>query len=112
MDSPARRFDRMPALDLVTADGPVRVYLLNDAANVLGLSEPVCGPWADALCRIRLNARAPCVALRRPEVQRARRCCRRYRMGPTDGAFIFEGRMVDAPVLRKARRIVELSDRV
>jgi citrate lyase subunit beta/citryl-CoA lyase len=32
--------------------------------------------------------------------------------GPTDGAFIFEGRMVDAPVLRKARRIVELSDRL
>ena len=31
--------------------------------------------------------------------------------GPTEGAFIFEGRMVDAPVLRKARRIVELSDR-
>ncbi len=29
--------------------------------------------------------------------------------GPTDGAFIFEGRMVDAPVLRKARRVVELS---
>lgn len=29
----------------------------------------------------------------------------------TDGAFIFEERMVDAPVLRKARRIVELSDR-
>jgi citrate lyase beta subunit len=29
--------------------------------------------------------------------------------GPTDGAFIFEGRMVDAPVLRKARRIVELA---
>jgi citrate lyase subunit beta/citryl-CoA lyase len=28
---------------------------------------------------------------------------------PTDGAFIFEGRMVDAPVLRKARRVVELS---
>jgi citrate lyase beta subunit len=26
-----------------------------------------------------------------------------------DGAFIFEGRMVDAPVLRKARRIVELA---
>jgi citrate lyase beta subunit len=35
---------------------------------------------------------------------------RRY--GPTDGAFNFEGRMVDAPVLRKARRIVELTDRV
>ena len=33
-------------------------------------------------------------------------------VGPTDGAFIFEGRMVDAPVLRKARRIVELSDRL
>jgi citrate lyase beta subunit len=32
--------------------------------------------------------------------------------GPTDGAFIFEGRMVDAPVLRKARRIVELSMRL
>jgi len=32
--------------------------------------------------------------------------------GPIDGAFIFEGRMVDAPVLRKARRIVELSDRL
>ena len=29
--------------------------------------------------------------------------------GPTDGVFIFEGRMVDAPVLRKARRVVELS---
>jgi citrate lyase beta subunit len=29
--------------------------------------------------------------------------------GPTNGAFIFEGRMVDAPVLRKARRIVELA---
>lgn len=29
--------------------------------------------------------------------------------GPTDGAFIFEGRMVDAPVLRKARRVVELA---
>jgi citrate lyase subunit beta/citryl-CoA lyase len=29
--------------------------------------------------------------------------------GPTHGAFIFEGRMVDVPVLRKARRIVELS---
>ena len=29
--------------------------------------------------------------------------------GSTDGAFIFEGRMVDAPVLRKARRVVELS---
>ncbi len=29
--------------------------------------------------------------------------------GPTDGAFIFEGRMVDSPVLRKARRIVELA---
>jgi citrate lyase beta subunit len=33
-------------------------------------------------------------------------------MGPIDGAFIFERCMVDAPVLRKARRIVELSDRV
>lgn len=29
--------------------------------------------------------------------------------GPTAGAFIFEGLMVDAPVLRKARRVVELS---
>ena len=29
--------------------------------------------------------------------------------GLSDGAFIFEGRMVDAPVLRKARRIVELA---
>lgn len=29
--------------------------------------------------------------------------------GPTEGAFIFEGRMVDAPVLRKARRVVELA---
>jgi citrate lyase beta subunit len=29
--------------------------------------------------------------------------------GAADGAFIFEGRMVDAPVLRKARRVVELS---
>ena len=29
--------------------------------------------------------------------------------GSTAGAFIFEGRMVDAPVLRKARRVVELS---
>jgi hypothetical protein len=28
MDSPARRFDRMPDLDLVTADGPVRVFTL------------------------------------------------------------------------------------
>jgi citrate lyase beta subunit len=30
--------------------------------------------------------------------------------GPTAGAFIFEGRMVDEPVLRKARRVVELSN--
>jgi citrate lyase beta subunit len=29
--------------------------------------------------------------------------------GEAIGAFIFDGRMVDAPVLRKARRIVELS---
>jgi citrate lyase beta subunit len=29
--------------------------------------------------------------------------------GDATGAFIFQGRMVDAPVLRKARRIVELS---
>jgi len=29
--------------------------------------------------------------------------------GGADGAFIFEGRMVDAPVLRKARRVVELA---
>lgn len=29
--------------------------------------------------------------------------------GPTEGAFIFDGRMVDAPVLRKARRTVELA---
>ena len=29
--------------------------------------------------------------------------------GATEGAFIFEGRMVDPPVLRKARRVVELA---
>jgi len=29
--------------------------------------------------------------------------------GSAQGAFLFQGRMVDAPVLRKARRIVELS---
>jgi citrate lyase beta subunit len=29
--------------------------------------------------------------------------------GQASGAFIFQGRMVDAPVLRKARRVVELA---
>ena len=32
------------------------------------------------------------------------------RDGSSTGAFIFEGRMVDAPVLRNARRVVELSN--
>ena len=32
--------------------------------------------------------------------------------GRAAGAFLFEGRMVDAPVLRKARRIAQLADRL
>ena len=31
--------------------------------------------------------------------------------GEASGAFLFQGRMVDAPLLRKARRIAELAQR-
>lgn len=43
------------------------------------------------------------------ELQWARALLEALPDGEAGGAFIFQGRMVDAPVLRKARRIVELA---
>ena len=114
MDSPARRFDRM--LDPVTADGPVRVFTLLQT-----MPGQCCSTSVSRVASTSLHGEIASVdsSQRSSTLRSASPTSSKTGppLGASDtgwanrGAFLCEGHMVDAPVLRKARRIVELSDR-